>query len=177
MKNILLNKVFQGLTLLTTLIVSIIAVLTFKGKDKKEISFIIESAEKVVDLKNVPSIQDLSISIGDTKIKELYFLKAKIKNTGNQAIELKDFYEEKISLTVQDTTTKFVSFDLDLEPSFRSCQFSTSPYFIALQPALLNPEDYISIYITFTQDGKIKLPLFETSVINGTTNLIDHSGL
>jgi hypothetical protein len=177
LKNLFVNKVFLTIfSVLTTTIITLITVLSFTKKETKEVSFIIDSVEKIASL-NIPALQELSIPVGDEKIKELYFLNAKIKNTGTQAVRLEDFYEERISITTQDNSTKFVTFSLDLTPYYRSCQFRSYPHSISLEPDLLNPGDYISVYLSFTQKGKVMLPIWETSIINGNTVVVNNTDL
>lgn len=151
-----------------------VAVLTYVNKDKKELSFIIESTKKIVDLESTPSLTELKIIVGDKEIKVLHVLELKIKNTGNKAILLDDLYDEQIAIATQDETTTFITFDIRQVPYYRSCSFKRYDNFIYLTPDLLNPRDYIELFIFFTQDGDFKTPVFETSIIDGCTKVIDN---
>lgn len=155
-------------------ITTLVIVLTYLDREKQELSFIVEATDKVMDLESAPSLTDLKVTVGDKDIKVLYLLKAKIQNTGNKAIQLEDLYEQKISLATQDMSTVIVSLYPEQEPYFRSTQYGYYNHSLFLKPDLLNPDDFIQLYIYFTQEGDIKLPVFETSIINGVTKTIDN---
>ena len=165
---------FNILTIAIAIVVAGSSVWTHWSKDRQELSFIVESTKKVVDLEKGDMTGDLSLTYGGEEIKELYLLEAKIKNTGNKAIQLEDLYDQEIAFSAQDMTTKFIHMSSEQVPYYRGCSFSQYPYQLYLKPDLLNPGDYLELFIFFTQEGDIKLPVFETSIINGVTRTIDN---
>ncbi|NQZ78473.1 MAG: hypothetical protein HRT61_20535 [Ekhidna sp.] len=160
-------------TLIFGAVSATIITMTYLGRDRMELTFSIQSTKKIVDLEGTPAISNLSISYGEEEIKVLYVMDIKIQNTGNQVILLENFYDKQVAIWAPDEKTTFITFNTETS-GLTGIGFSKYDHFIYLEPDYLNPNEYINLYIFFTQEGEPKTPDFRTSLIGGEVIIIDN---